>query len=140
MHADRKSPSTVAIGFRSQVRAPHTWCCTIAPSLQMMHLTRVHVCFAVCVCRQVKKFLLVVQLLLGEVPERSVFQHEDFKLHLKAYFELTQVGQAHAHLTPRESMRPCLARPSLALSQQRLAPRLPDRRCELETSSRSMPC
>jgi len=56
MHADRKAPSTVAIGFRSQV----------------------------------KKFLLVVQLLLGEVPERSVFQHEDFKTHLKPYFELTQ--------------------------------------------------
>ena len=40
---------------------------------------------------QVKKFLLVVQLLLGEVPERSVFQHEDFKLQLKPYFALTQV-------------------------------------------------
>ncbi len=47
-----------------------------------------------CAHCQVKKFLLVVQLLLGEVPERSVFRTEGFQVLLKPYLALTQVRRA----------------------------------------------
>jgi len=39
---------------------------------------------------QVKKFLIIVQLLLGEIPERSVFELEDLKATLQPYLALTQ--------------------------------------------------
>ncbi len=68
---------------------------------------------------QVKKFLLVVQLLLGEVPERSVFRLEGFQLHLKPYLALTQVcprapgqGGWSVYVTPLcVAVRACMTRP-----------------------------
>ena len=39
---------------------------------------------------QVSKLLCIVQLLLGEIPERAMFSLSDFSLPLKPYFELTQ--------------------------------------------------
>jgi hypothetical protein len=40
---------------------------------------------------QVKKVLVIVQLLLGEVPERSVFMQSEFKAVLAPYLSITQV-------------------------------------------------
>ena len=39
----------------------------------------------------VKKFLIIVQMLLGEIPERSVFDQDDLKATLLPYLAVTQV-------------------------------------------------
>lgn len=44
---------------------------------------------------QVTKLICVVQMLMGEIPERSVFQQKDLKRHLKQYLELTKVCIAY---------------------------------------------
>jgi 26S proteasome regulatory subunit N3 len=40
---------------------------------------------------QATKLLCLVQLLMGEIPERSVFRQKGIKNALKPYLELTQV-------------------------------------------------
>lgn len=42
-------------------------------------------------CLQATKFLIIVQLLLGEIPERSIFGVSSLKQSLHPYFKLTQV-------------------------------------------------
>merc|ERR1719391_1057083 len=40
------------------------------------------------------KCLIIVQLLLGEIPERSLFGQQDLKASLAPYFRLTQAVRA----------------------------------------------
>ena len=39
----------------------------------------------------VQKFAIIVQMLMGEIPERSIFKHPEMKGHLHPYLQLTQV-------------------------------------------------
>ena len=62
---------------------------------------------------QVKKFLIIVQLLLGEIPERSVFESEDLKATLRPYLALTQVMVSQPDVCCRVRGVPCwFARPA----------------------------
>ena len=87
IQAIRKAPQSGAIGFKQTVRK----CC-------------VRMCIA-CVCivcvsmwdiinsthtLQAHKFAIVVQLLLGEIPDKATFREPTLKKPLLPYFRLTQ--------------------------------------------------
>lgn len=60
--------------------------------------------------RMVYKLVVIVQLLMGEIPERSLFNQEDLRVPLKPYFAITQavrtgdVKQFHAAVAEHEAV------------------------------------
>lgn len=50
--------------------------------------------------RDVAKLLIIVQLLMGDIPERSVFTQSDLRTALVPYFNLTLVGKLRPSLPP----------------------------------------
>ncbi|XP_052389573.1 26S proteasome non-ATPase regulatory subunit 3 isoform X1 [Carassius gibelio] len=75
-NALRKAPQHTAVGFK-----------------QTVHKLLIVVCVCVCV-RQVHKLLIVVELLLGEIPDRLQFRQPSLKRSLLPYFLLTQAVRA----------------------------------------------
>lgn len=49
--------------------------------------------------RQVHKLLIVVELLLGEIPDRLQFRQPSLKRSLLPYFLLTQGTSSHAQIS-----------------------------------------
>lgn len=81
-NALRKAPQHTAVGFKQTVsvhvflRSLLSFCCCCCESW-------------LCV-RQVHKLLIVVELLLGEIPDRLQFRQPSLKRSLMPYFLLTQ--------------------------------------------------
>lgn len=81
-NALRKAPQHTAVGFKQTVSvrlrlcSPLSFCCWSCESW-------------LCV-RQVHKLLIVVELLLGEIPDRLQFRQPSLKRSLMPYFLLTQ--------------------------------------------------
>lgn len=81
-NALRKAPQHTAVGFKQTVsvrlrlRSPLSFCCCCCESWLCVH--------------QVHKLLIVVELLLGEIPDRLQFRQPSLKRSLMPYFLLTQ--------------------------------------------------
>lgn len=79
--AIRKAPQSTALGFRITVRL--LCLLSISPSQSKK------VSFTDSVVDQSQKLLCIVQLLIGEIPEKTIFQQKGMIKALKPYFDLS---------------------------------------------------
>jgi 26S proteasome regulatory subunit N3 len=79
VQALRKAPQNEAIGFKQTVCS--IFCISILNfSLNLILLN----------LKKVQKFAIVVELLLGEIPDKATFRIPEFRKTLDPYFQLTQ--------------------------------------------------
>lgn len=88
-NALRKAPQHTAVGFKQTVRT-HTHTHTVRYRCLVL-ITEASIGSV-----QVHKLLIVVELLLGEIPDRLQFRQPSLKRSLMPYFLLTQ-GRCHTH-------------------------------------------